>query len=321
MFTSYIPGAATSCVIAALGAVTNTLSLSYFARRENEQLGSRLLILLNILDVVVCLFGAVASPVFYRVNYKFTVDGLKLFYLLSGLMQVLNEGTGFVTCLLSVTRAISLCLPFYHKNGKLIAAAVAGFFAYLTIKATTYVILLYKQAGYSKTFSDIRRAFPYITVISLTIIFVIVVISNVLAVQKLLKNNTEIGGESLNPAVKSATITVLTLSVLFCCFNIIYITVLFSNIADWEIDMRFAEFALWMSIPLNSALNPVVYFYRKKKMREYMLELFSRMRYRPASRVMTTSTNITHLTVVDASKGTGSEPEDVQLTASVINGN
>ena len=57
---------------------------------------------------------------FYTVP-KLISPSPQLFY------NVFMESTGFVTCLLSLTRAISLCTPFYRTSGKTIVKIAAIF--------------------------------------------------------------------------------------------------------------------------------------------------------------------------------------------------
>ena len=47
-----------SISISAIGTVSNVISLSYFVTHQSKKLGERLIALLNILDLLVCLFAA-----------------------------------------------------------------------------------------------------------------------------------------------------------------------------------------------------------------------------------------------------------------------
>lgn len=61
----------TSVVITGWGILTNALSLSYFIQRENKRLGSRLFMLLNALDLAVCMSGTLGVTMyqwFYQIE-------------------------------------------------------------------------------------------------------------------------------------------------------------------------------------------------------------------------------------------------------------
>ena len=72
-------------VIAFCGVFSNVLSLSYFIRRENASLWSRLLMLLNSLDLAVCLSGAVTGTlIFMDSSPAYKIARIAFFFFLDG---------------------------------------------------------------------------------------------------------------------------------------------------------------------------------------------------------------------------------------------
>jgi len=140
-----------SICIAIAGTITNTLSLSYFVRKPNPGIGNKMFILLNSIDVVVCLSTAVKAVLRYfvrnseefsaqttSVSYETWVVFYTMFSLVDG---VAVESTGLVTCVLSVTRSVGLLYPFYKPNGKAITASFITFLIYLLIREIIRAVL------------------------------------------------------------------------------------------------------------------------------------------------------------------------------------
>ena len=269
----------TSALICVCGTISNTISLSYFIKRENDGLGNRLLMLLNTLDLLVCLSGTVAAILHAYTNWD-DQDELQL-HISILIYRGFVESTGFATCLLSVTRAISIAAPFCTMKGKYVCFAAGFKFCY------------YFGLGVWRIYSY-HIYIQYVELIIYCAIFITVLISNMVSASKLLKRDNGLGEETLPDAIKQATLTVFILSALFCFFNAIYIVLLCitynmvhnqNNDPDFTYSEEFTTSTTvallagyTLSMPLNSAFNPVVYFYRKQGMRDYINEAYQRIR-------------------------------------------
>ena len=129
---------------------------------------------------------------------------------------VLTESTALATCLLSVTRAISLSFPFYSVNEKVVKFGTVLSFVYIILKQGTLLGL--QLLFHSKDKVDEREEFyadisKIITFITLIILVVIVLISNSLTGYKLLFSRDEAINRGTN--TRRAGITVFILSSLF----------------------------------------------------------------------------------------------------------
>ena len=83
---------------------------------------------------------------------------------------------------------------------------------------------------------------------------------------------------------KRATVTVFLLCVLFCSLNAPLIVILLLSLLGYDMPSLIGWALLWIAAPLNSALNPIVYFYRKKQMRAYAKQSWTRLTQRGGRR-------------------------------------
>ena len=204
---------------------------------------------------MVCVIATVTILLFYVINNTYTD-------VLASLYQIALESTAFATCVLSVTRTIYLCFPFYKINGKAIAVATASFIVYLVIREVVELTVMVTLFWYFDVYT-------YLIITSFTLIIIVVIGSNMISAIRLLKNNEdELGARRISELNRKMTVTVLILSVLFCSFNLVYLLVqiavyvLIVLYPRMDVPTSFSmvfEFAYSIAIPLNSALNHVLY--------------------------------------------------------------
>ena len=245
------------------GTVTNALSLSYFINKDRKSLASKLMILLNTTDILVCVSTFIVFILL--VLNAFGMLDEQILWIMIPWFQLLVGATAFSTVLLSITRTISLLKPFYQINQKVIALSIALYWI--------YVLLIY--------FLFFRFSMWTVGIYSLaelSLFIVIVATCSVLCVVKLKSNNNLSNTDSTR---RRATVTILIISVLFCIVNTAYLAghfyawlVLFpkflsgtSNQAELYMILLYTMF---VGVPLNSTINPLIYFTRKKEMRAYI---------------------------------------------------
>ena len=188
-------------------------------------------------------------------------------YLIFG---VFFDLTGFVTCLISVTRMIKVLRPFYSISG---AGVAASFLIYCLCSFAREAAQAYLSYNISLT-SNVGIQKYHLLIIcagtSLNVIFVF--ISTVVTARWLLTKSKVNSNISENR--RYATLTVLILSGVFCFINTTGISLAIigsfknvkGNIHNSESALRFANYVN-MIILLNSAVNPIVYLARKRDMR------------------------------------------------------
>ena len=173
-----------------------------------------------------------------------------------------------------------MCRPFYRINTTYILVSGATFLLVQVARQTVFAL--------SDSWSGGRRVQQWVGnmgVVILLLIIVSVLISNLVSICKLRTSQRRLSRASANQAAlqanpRHATITVITLSVIFCVLNSMYIAGYLVNLelGDGD-DLPLYHYAVWLFILLNSVLNPLVYFTRKRGVRLFVtqqLRSFSR---------------------------------------------
>ena len=274
-----------SVAIAICGTITNTLSLSYFSSKVKRGLGNNLLMLLNILDLSVCLSGLIKIAVerqnrSVKIAYKESDNSAELLreyqawqtvrVIAKFFYRTVVEGTAFVTCVLSVSRTIKFCFVFFKLRKRLVIIAVIGFFIYLVIREIIQAYFQYfvymnrPLDGYNIELGNWIRG------IEIFIVIIILLMSNIMSVIKLTLTKNGTGGMDTEARLKKrATVTVIVLSILFTTFNSMLLTaIVLETIIKTDLSW---DFVLWYSVPMNSAVNPIVYIIRIQPMQTHII--------------------------------------------------
>ena len=256
-------------LVAVTGTISNTLSLSYFIHLRHTtsqsqasgnsslRLTRNLFMALNSFDLTLCVF-------LFLCSIRGAVNNDEIMLACYIICMLASQTTGFITCVLSVTRAINLWKPFYIFHRTMVYVFILVF-VLITLVLVTLSYLVDEAGKIS-----IKKVF----LVTLAIIYVIVISINTLSIRKLLGNpNISHGNE-----IRKATVTVAILSVVYCFFNtgfIVYLAKIsfvrqetYESCSPW-----FHQVNVFVLLPLNSACNPVVYFIRKVEMRKYLLTL------------------------------------------------
>ena len=265
------PYVASSISVTVVGIMTNLLSLSYFVtqRKSNDRLSAtealnkKLFITLNILDILVCISLSTLLLNLFVNGFDAMNRHGKIFL---SIFLITNQCTGFITCLLSMIRAISIIWPQRYLNFKIINTASLCF--------GVVMIILHKKSAIDDG-DEVSRIGIFFAVI---LMFIIVIFSNILCITKLMSSQ-------LAPWKRNATITMGILSLLYCTLNIGYLVIhgfyVFeycpSDKGKFCKDRAFEIMSVYVLLPLNSAGNPIIYFIRNAKMRKYLTKLRRRI--------------------------------------------
>ena len=249
------------------GTLANAASLTYFIKKEEKGIGDKLLMLLNSIDLLLCI---TATTVTCFISTFFILEdvgepSIYVTILLFAIYILLMDGTAFVTCLLSVTRGIGIAFPFYQIKGKLL------------VKVGIVVFIMMELSGILITPTGfINRILISRTVMG-SLVILVVVSATVVSVYKLTREDLQGAAGRVDTNNRKATWTVVILSTLFFVFNSILLgatVVLFDYIAVAKIEfaISFAYFGFLLAIPFNSAVNPIVYLVRRSDMRQFFSE-------------------------------------------------
>ena len=172
------------------------------------------------------------------------------------------EGTGFVTTSLTVVRSVATYFTFYKVKQRKMAKVFLAYFFYASVK--TAVCGKYSY----------QKAFNIMLLTTLLLNILIVCVSNILTVWKLLVPDEKAFSSSVSSSAganRHATITILILSCCFCSLNLFYSVVLLNYLLGHEtVTPMVRNTIAYSSVPLNSAINPFVYFTRKREMRSFL---------------------------------------------------
>ena len=246
------------------GAITNILSLSYFLKKDRKSLASKLMILLNTTDALVCISALVV--LILLVMFVLGELPLHIFLITAPWFQLLVGATAFSTVLLSITRTISLLRPFYEINQKAIFVSTALYWI--------YVLLIYFPL-YTPISEGVVDVY---SMCELSLFILIVATCSVICIVKL---RSERNMPNTDQTRRRATVTILIISVLFCVVNTAYLSgIIYSQfiqraVADGSVENVGEMFitilyTVFVGVPLNSTINPLIYFARKKEMRTYI---------------------------------------------------
>ena len=276
---SSVDWAIAGSVTAGVGILSNSLSISYFISRERSTLPGKQFILLNTLDLAMCTSTGVTFVLFSVMEFE-NLEVIKIAAYLEQFFicfnQFLYEATGFATCILSVSRCIKLLFPFYNINRKLLIAVTASFFSYLSIREVSFLYLFHLNQQDSSHGGWV----PYNNIVDPSVLgsmigmITTVAVSNILCVALLIKKRFVLGEKRGTAHTNiEATITIIIVSVLFLFL------IMTSVITAWVIHPNSVIFKLGnLAESLNSALNPLVYFLRKKAMRQHVKKMVAKLR-------------------------------------------
>lgn len=263
-------------VISIVGIVANCLSLSYYIKRQNKGLGNRLLMLLNSCDLVVC---SVYVP---RAILELAGRSREVVFIVTNIIYLISfDCTGIATSLMSVTRTIKVCRPFFAIKGAWTAASFLLYFICSFAREFTYdYVVTIKRIENAETLNNYHLLiFSLGTAINVVAVF----ISTMITVHWLLNKNKVEGNVSENN--KRATVTIIILSTVFCLLNAMLISAaivdLYSNLGVIIEDTSLSYYCnlTWRAIIcLNSTVNPMIYLARKEEMRRHVSEIWRALR-------------------------------------------
>ena len=265
-------------VLSVTGTAANTLSFSYFSRKNRSNLCRNVTMFLNSVDFMVCTWSLLGVFVFIFETPDKTSQGNTTSFdkAMMGMRNtdIFVTATGYATCLLSVTRTISLLNPFSKINGKFIVATNCIFLLYLIL--TKLVIAYVAHAD-----SPLLDVSHYLAAVEMSVTIATVTICCLLCSYKLISSNSALGLRSnLSPANRHGTVTIIIISVLFCVVHLCYLLtnviwyhilgVYRSNEHFSQVLLLLKELSSFVGIPFNSAVNPIIYITRKSDMRRYV---------------------------------------------------
>ena len=277
-----------SGIISVTGSVTNAISLSYLIGKAKRTLSNRIFMMLNTFDLLVSLSDVAVVTFWYCKNS--TLCGYNLpFKVALAVLDFSLESTAFATCLLSVTRTISLCLPFYRIEKRAVKIAGIIFFVQGVLRFLLRFYFYYIKESQLQFYIKFDNG---VMIVLLSVVILINLVSCILSSWQLRNRRKNLRVAPVNDdkqaphtnSKQKATVTILIISIFFCFFNSIFGISLCHEFFVSGLDpmrfpilMAFLQFAMWLAVPLNSTINPIIYFIRKKDMRKFFKELLTKV--------------------------------------------
>ena len=269
-----------SGLVGASGISANLISLSYFIKRCKKGVSRRLFILLNVFDLLVCVSEVLTLAFYHCENPDYCGDNTLSYRIGFTVMDLSIESTGFATCLLGVTRVISVCFPFFQMNEKALHLTKAAFIGQEIFRALLRFYFFYVESPKLHFYKDFDNA---VMIVLLTLFILVNTTSSILLSWKLLtdikaKDDSHNNQDLTRRKKIRATVTVLIVSGFFLFFNTLFGIALYLEIFVGidEVTTKvyvFLILVVWLAMPLNSALNPLIFFSRKREMRDFVKQL------------------------------------------------
>ena len=244
---------------ASAGVVSNCLAICFFyhiSRSKNrpndqEDFLSRMLLILSVFDLLVCVF-ALGRLAFITGTLDMQTENYSHGYnLFTALFVLSSDTTAFLTCIMTVTRTISLLKPRHVINRKLVYFSIF-----------VYNVVMVTSTGMTIRFWATASLVKFLILIS---ILASVVVSNVISIIRLRQTTT-------TKWKRRVTITVAILSLTFTVTNIGYISVFgwFSFKGRIQLPYGFRVVFMYTLPLLNSSVNAIILITRSKKMRDFV---------------------------------------------------
>ena len=291
-----------SVLIAISGTISNSLSLSYFIglirstprvhRGNTGCLTTKLFAALNIFDLIVSVSSTFVVVVFFFFENVAWLTEAAAFILRTSLYA-----TTFLTCLLAVVRAINLTFPLNVINWTAVKGSILVYNVFIIILQLVYLLRFIKAISIAIDIVTLLNAVLFnIELFTLVAAFLIVVVSNIVSLGTLYLTQSE--KTTTWRTTRKATVTVAIISAIYCICNITYIvamgitsyTMITEDRALFEklVPRELINISYFILLPLNSAINPVVYLTRKADMRSYVETLSENLAKRLSTEQSTT---------------------------------
>ena len=244
-YTSYFTGAMAAC-----GVVTNGISLSFFLRKTERQLGNQLLVLLNITDIVVCIYCFACQIVSFLIlpsMAKIPVSGSYVAALLvvNGGIRFCTEVSALVTTFLCVVRMLAMVYPLRPICKQLIFKSLSVITGYLVAKEIFSAVFSYPElkkfiistgvveGSCPETLQDwiandlsryVKQYLFYniIPVLEMLVMIILVTTCSFISMKKLTTPDAALGVVNRNDSNNRAAMMVIILGGLFVLFNSVW---------------------------------------------------------------------------------------------------
>ena len=294
-----------------VGVPISCFTLTYFIAKNKYRptYVCLLYVVMNTVDLMICLLCfpmAITNltgrkQLFYSINFLCSMWGY--------LWQILTRLSVFSVGLMSFCRTISLSLPFVRLSKQHLLIPAIIYLAILMVLqsipwwfAKNYFFTRSLMCGWAIWFDkktvEHKVLHTFLILLPFILPLLLIVISCLISVVKLTTDTTncdsgltKVGNEHVKRAKRtkrSATITIVILTVVYIIFNVPYCLLMFDHflsdgntnvIQSWlglydsTYHTEIYAFLTLYAIPINSTLNPIIYILRIRNLRRYIWNL------------------------------------------------
>ena len=240
-----------------------------------------------------------AIPYLLRNRQGWVLETSTVFCTIWGILwYVLFVLSIFLVAMLSITRTIQIVCPFRNLRKKAVIGVILGYLVVLIVQSTIpmwfkeiydYDWRMSYHCGWRNDFLKDHSGAAYHTytqIIFFETYFPIfpIIISCVLTIRSLKSSENS----ALNQANREVTITIILFTVIYMVCNLPQVVMHFITIIgqshdsvkalmNWDKPYRYwFRFYMILLVPINSALNPILYLWRMKKMRQSTRNMIKR---------------------------------------------
>ena len=280
------------CVCFLVGFPGNILSLRYFLSKPGRSLSASLYIASCCIDSVTSIVHLPAAAVLFNQRNPGIMDNpifCSFWYLTILFLQQMSM---FLVLLMSVSRTLAIMYPFFRINKRAVILSIPVYAMYIIL---SYVVTHFSAfTWYIKSNIlcfvgpvDDSLSFPFEINYSICIGVppILIAVAFILTIMKLRKEQNNVQSASKKKMIQ-ASVTISYFTAVFLACNLItfassllyLVTVEILHDQDLYYANEFMSFYWWFlsslfCMVLNAVLNPILYFWRMKELRLFILTL------------------------------------------------
>ena len=256
--------------IAAVGFVPNTLSISYFVRIENQGLANKLMICLNLSDIL-SIITSIAYSVVILIDMVNEVEDIiiETVFILFNSFPVIS---GCIIFIITLLRTIAIYNPFYHARKRIFVVLLVSM---IVVSGILVKIFWISKTEYiesnSKLFGFVVWTLSCLNIIMCTAA-IIVLMKSGLEGQKD-KNCAAVTMVIISAIYFTTSLPMLILQVITDHYNSPDDSeeVSPTEINEEIVNRQMSAFLIYMiTLSISCLFNPLVYIFRKHQLRNYI---------------------------------------------------
>ena len=242
--------------ISSVGTIANTITVIYFIIKDKRSISNRLMIVLNLTDIVLCITSCIMSIVSLSTNkHSNSFNELHIFFEVNAVLSAL------LTFFVALFRCVLFANPFLR-----IRQCVVNVCCGLTV-AITIAFQAVIAAQYPIYHSHIATTSLLVALSGLSIAICIATLIKLIEAQHCQRDNTD---------RRNAAITIIIMGILHLVITMPLIFVLVKLHQEIDGDRVFYV----PIVTLNSVITPFVYMVRKHHLRQHIWKLCPCTMYR-----------------------------------------